>query len=376
VPSWVSLTGQVNGTLAVGERRSVDISFTPPASVPEGIYEFRLRVSGDNVPAQALNIYASLTQSGEGNVLFKASDIYTATLSKTGQLIPGLVGATVTLQNEDVATVVRELTTDSLGEAYFQTVPAGRYKYRARAANHQEVAGRLQVKPGITVLEPIFLEYNLITVEWSVREVTITDRYEITIDATFETDVPAAVVVMQPSSINLPKMKAGDVFYGELTLTNFGLIRADNVKQKLPPSDPYFRYEFLVDLPPTLEPKQRVTIPYRVISLQSLDPADAGGAATGGGCYSYGTTSIITCDYICKNGVQAICSTRTSWFSIENTCTSGGGGGTIGGIGGGGGSAGTGGSSFGGVSGGTSTPIPPPKGKKCVGVPGGKNSCD
>lgn len=377
-PEWISLTGQVNGSLAVGERRAIEVAFNPSTTVIEGVYEFRLRVSGDNVPAQALNIYASVTQSGEGNALFRASDIYTATLDKSGNLIQGLAGATVTLQNEDVATVTRELRTDSLGEAYFQGMPAGRYKYRAQASNHQEVAGRLQIKPGITVVEPLFLEYNLITVEWSVREITITDRYEITIDATFETDVPAAVVVMQPSSINLPKMKPGDVFYGELTLTNFGLIRADHVKQKLPPSDPYFRYEFLVELPTSLEPKQRVTIPYRVIALTSLDPADAGGTATGGGCYSYGTTSIVTCDYICKNGVQAICSTRTSWFSIDSNCTTGGGGGSTGGGGGGGygGGYGAGSGGFGGLTGGTSTPLPPPKGKKCVGIPGGKNSCD
>ncbi|MCM2251735.1 MAG: Ig-like domain-containing protein, partial [Ramlibacter sp.] len=371
-PSWVNLAGQVNGTLAVGERRAVDVSFTPPASVAEGVYEFRLRVSGDNVPPQAMNIYASITQSGAGNALFKASDLYTATLDSQGRLIAGLAGATVTLQNEDVTTVTRELKTDSLGEAYFQAVPAGRYTYRARASNHQEVGGRLQIKPGITVIEPIFLDYNLITVEWSVREITITDRYEITIDATFETDVPAAVVVMQPSSVNLPKMKAGDVFYGELTLTNFGLIRADHVTQKLPPSDPYFRYEFLVELPTTLAPKQRVTIPYRVIALQSLDPADAGGSATGGGCYSYSATTIVNCDYICKNGVQAICTTRTSWFSIDSNCATGGGGG-LGSIGGGGGSGGGAGGTggFGGVSGGTSTSIPLP-GKKCVGIPGGK----
>jgi large repetitive protein len=371
-PSWVSLTGQVNGNLAVGEKRPIDVAFMPPADLAEGVYEFRLKVTGDNVPAQSMNVYASVTQSGQGNVLFRASDIYTGTLDKSGNVIQGLAGSTVVLQNEDVTTVTYQLNTDSLGEAYFQNVPSGRYTYRARASNHQEVAGRILVKPGITLIEPIFLNYNLITVEWSVREVTIADRYEITIDATFETDVPAAVVVAQPSSINLPKMKAGDVFYGEITLTNYGLIRADHVTQKLPPSDPYFRYEFLVELPPSLEPKQKVTIPYRVVALQSLDPADAGGAASGGGCYSYSNTTIFPCDYICKNGVQSSCETRVSWFSISNSCTIS----TGGGIGGGSGGYGGGGGGFGGVSGGTSTALPPPKGKKCVGIPGGKNSCD
>jgi hypothetical protein len=323
------------------------------------------------VPSQSLNVYVSLTQSGQGNVLFKTADIYTATIGKDGKLIPGLAGATITVQNEDVTTVSQELVTDTLGEALFQSLPAGRYKFRAKASNHQEAGGRLIVKPGITANQSVFLDYNLITVEWSVREITIQDRYEITLNATFETDVPAAVVVMQPTSINLPKMAAGDVYYGELNLTNYGLIRADNVKQRLPQSDAYFRYEFLVDVPATLEAKQRITIPYRVVALQSLEGAANSGSASGGGCYSYSNSYAVTCDFKCANGAQSSCGASTSWFSVSNSSCPGGSGGGAGGGGGGGG--GWGGGGFGG--GGSSTPIKM-KGKKCVYVPKGGMQCD
>ena len=374
VPGWVNLTSQANGSLAIGASRAVDLSFTPPAGTPEGVYEYRLNLVGDNVPPQALNIYVSLTQSGQGNVLFKAADIYTATVDKAGRLIPGLAGATVTMQNEDVPTITQDLVTDSFGEALFQNLPAGRYKFRSRASNHQEVGGRLLIKPGITANQPIFLDYNLITVEWSVREITIQDRYEITLNATFETDVPAAVVVMQPASTNLPKMNAGDVYYGEINLTNYGLIRANKVKQTLPASDAYFRYEFLVDIPSTLEAKQRITIPYRVVALQSLDTPATSGAASGGGCYSYSNTMSVSCEYTCANGSTSTCGAATSWFSASNsTCSVGGGGAGGGGGGGGGGFGGFGGAGFGGGS--TSTPIKL-KGKKCVYVPKGGYQCE
>ena len=375
VPGWVSIASQANGSLAIGASRAIDLSFTPPAGTPEGVYEFKLNLVGDNVPSQALNIYVSLTQSGQGNVLFKASDIYTATVDKTGRLIPGLSGATVTVQNEDVPTITQELVTDSFGEALFQNLPSGRYKFRAKASNHQEVGGRLLIKPGITANQPIFLNYNLITVEWSVREITIQDRYEITLNATFETDVPAAVVVMQPASINLPKMNAGDVYYGELKLTNYGLVRAEKVTQKLPTSDAYFRYEFLVDVPSTLEAKQRVTIPYRVVSLQSLDVAATSGAASGGGCYSYSNQTCVPYEFMCANRVVSTGMSCTSWFSASSsTCPVGTGGG-FGGFGGGGGFSGGGsGGGFGGA--GTSTPIKL-KGQKCVYVPnGGPMMCE
>ena len=374
VPGWVSISNQPGGSLAVGASRAIDLSFTPPASTPEGVYEFKLNLAGDNVPAQALNVYASVSQSGQGNVLFKAADIYTATVDKNGRLIPGLAGATVTVQNEDVPTISQELVTDSFGEALFQNLPAGRYKFRGKASNHQEIGGRLLIKPGITANQPIFLNYNLITVEWSVREITIQDRYEITLNATFETDVPAAVVVMQPSSINLPKMNAGDVFFGELKLTNFGLIRADKVSQQLPVSDAYFRYEFLVDVPSSLEAKQRLTIPYRVVALQSLDVAATSGAASGGGCYSYSNRTCVPYDFTCSNGAISSGQTCSSWFSASgSSCPSGTGvsspsgasaifGGP--GVGGGGG--------FGGA--GTSTQIKLP-GQKCELIPKGGLVC-
>ena len=372
-PAWASIGSQADGTLAVGASRSIDLAFTPPSGTPEAVYEFRLKVLGDNVPSQALNVYVSLTQSGQGNLLFKASDIYTATVGKDGKLILGLAGATVTVQNEDVATVTQSVVTDSIGEAYFQNLPAGRYTFRAKAANHQEVGGRLIVKPGITANQPVFLDYNLITVEWSVREITIQDRYEITLNATFETDVPAAVVVLQPASVNLPKMNVGDVYYGELSLTNYGLIRADNVKQQLPKSDGLFRYEFLAEVPSALEAKQRVTLPYRIVALQSLEGAASGGNSSGGGCYSYSGTTSVTCSFICKNGLQSVCSSQTSWFSVSNSSCSAGGGNTGGG---GGGSSGGGWGGIGGFGGGgTSTPIKL-KGKKCVFIPKGGMQCE
>lgn len=370
-PSWASIASQAGGTLAIGESRSIDLSFNPPATTAEGVYEFKLHVAGDNVPRQSLNVYVSLTQSGQGNLLFKAADIYTATVGKDGKLILGLANATITVQNEDVATIQQSLVTDSLGEALFQNLPSGRYKFRAKAANHQEVAGRLQVKPGITANQSVFLDYNLITVEWTVREITIQDRYDITLTATFETDVPAAVVVMQPTSVNLPKMNVGDVYYGELTLTNYGLINANNVKQQLPKSDGMFRYEFLVDVPASIEAKQRLTIPYRVIALQSLEAAASTGTASGGGCYSYSNVMAIAYNFQCANGATSNGSASSSWFSVSNsTCVGGTGGG---GGGGGGGYVGGGGGGYGG--GGTSTPIIM-KGKKCVFIPKGGMQCE
>ena len=370
-PAWASIASQANGTLAVGTTRSIDLMFAPPSGTSEGVYQFKLTAAGDNVPASAMDVYVSVSQSGKGNVMFKAADIFTATMDKEGRLIRGLANASITLQNEGVATITVQQTTDTLGEAMFNDLPAGQYQFKAKADNHQEIGGRLIVKPGVTFTQPVFLKYNTVTVEWSVREIAIQDRYDITINATFETDVPAAVVVLQPASVNLPKMAVGDVYYGELTLTNYGLIRADDVSQKLPVSDGMFRYEFLTEVPASLAPKQRVTIPYRVIALQSLDGGASTANASGGGCYSYNNSTLVNFGFICANGSPSSGSASTSFFSASNSsCPAGGAGGGAGGgwSGGGGGVGGAG-------AGSTSTPIRL-KGKKCVTIPSGATQCE
>jgi large repetitive protein len=366
-PNWAQLSTPAElGSIDVGQSRNVDISFTPPTSLADGIYEMKLRVEGPNFPAQHLNVFAAVTQSGIGGIFFKAADIFTATLDRNSRLIPGLADAQITVENEDVPSIRQIRNTDEFGEALFEGLPAGRYKYRATARNHQEVGGRLSVRPGVVANESVFLQYNTVTVEWSVREITIQDRYDIVLSATFETDVPAAVVMIQPVGVNLPKMNPGEIFYGELTLQNFGLIRAEDVEATLPADDGFFRYEFLASPPTSLEAKQRVTIPYRVTALKALDGSDTNGTASGGGCYSYSNQYRVKCQFICANGARSVCGASASWFSVSNSSCGGGAGGGVGGGGGGGGGAG---GIWGG--GGASTGLRT-KGKKCVFIPDGK----
>ena len=140
-------------------------------------------MTGANIPKGEVNLFVSVTQSGTGNLLFKASDFYTATLDKNGKVIAGLTGASISIQNERVPDQRFTLTTDALGEAYFSNVPAGRYRFRATAPNHQEATGSIVVKPGLTVTQDLFLNNALVSVQWGVRETTIVDRYEITLVA-------------------------------------------------------------------------------------------------------------------------------------------------------------------------------------------------
>lgn len=320
-PAWIYLMNNANlGNVAIGEQREITLNVQPSNTVTEGLHEFKLRIESDNHAARDIPVYVSVSQAGLGHVLFHLSDIYTATLDTNGQPIQGLGGARVQVQKEDdVLAYDKTQLTDALGEILFNDLPTGRYKFRASAPNHQEIIGRFTIKPGVTLPQEVFLEYNLVTVEWSVTEIALQDKYQITLNATYETDVPAAVVIVEPSGINLPRMQPGEVYYGEFNIINYGLIRADNIRVQLPGIDQYFAYQFMVEVPKSLEAKQRVTIPYRITSLRAFNP-DTDGGASGGGCLDYTTCVQLVYFYTCANGWVSGSRTGLCWYDRSGQC--------------------------------------------------------
>ena len=334
-PNWVHLNlDQVLGNLDVGATVEVPLTFQPGSLVPEGTYPMVLRIESDNHATTDINIYASVSQSGKGHALFKAADIYTATLDENNALIQGLSGATIVLENEVFPDITAQATTDNVGEAHFQDLQAGRYKYKVSAENHQEVIGRTWIKPGMTASEYVFLGYNLVTVEWKVAPTVIEDHYTIQLNATYETDVPAAVIVAEPASITLPEMVKGDVYNGEFYLTNYGLVRGDEVNFGLPEDDANFKYELLAGLPDSLMPKQRIRVPYRVTCIQTPGQVEDGQAGGGGDCIPRIKKIKVTTKYECSDGTTFTATTEhiiIHWVGDCDINLPGGGGGGGGG---------------------------------------------
>jgi len=321
-PSWVYLASSRHiGAVEVGATVPLQINANPDASVSDGDYQFRIVVTADNDNGGSVPVSIQVTQDGAGQVKFDVADIYTETQDEFGQTIPGVIGATIRLQNENVLSVQETLTTGADGTATSSELPPGTYVYRASAPNHSDRSGRVLIRPGITVAEHIFLEYNIVNITFSVTETTITDQYDLNLTATYNTQVPAPVVLLEPMSINLPAMQVGEEVTGELTLTNYGLINAEDVTFTPPESDEYYQYEFLSNVPSTLPAKTRITIPYRVTALKlhtqglnyfqarDIDPESVIGEALGkmttqasGSCSSYAAPAKSQCYWTCANG--------------------------------------------------------------------------
>lgn len=356
------------GNLAIGAERTLDLLLAPTDSVPEGIHELAIRVRADNHASRDIPVYAYITRSGIGSVLFHVSDIYTATLDGAGNPIPGLQNAVVRIQNEKVPTIEQTANTDDNGELLFENLAAGSYLFRVSAPDHEAVFGRFTIQPGVTLAREVFLDYDLITIEWEVVEIPLEDRYEIILTAIYETDVPAPVVLIEPPGITLPTMAPGEIYQGELTITNYGLIRADDLVFTPAPDDEYFDYEFMAEIPESLGAKERVTVPYRIVALRSLTGSGAQ-EDTGGGDCGYGSNAHLTYRYICANGTR---SGGGSGFGISANVSSscGGPGGGVGPPPGGGSGSG-GGGGYGGGSPTSVIPCPPDCEGECCSSYGG-----
>jgi large repetitive protein len=340
LPNWVNLVSPaLLPTIAAGSDSSVQLRIAPDANVSDGLYNLILRVSGKNQPARDVPVSIAVNASGAGSVRFKVENLFTGSLNN-GVPVPGLAGARINLQNEANALQQVSGVTDANGVLTLGPVPPGRYSYRANAPNHEVATGRVQIRNGTTIDTLVFMEYRTVTFTWNVTPTTIRDNYNVNINATYQTLVPAAVLVMSPTVINIPEMVVGEVISGEITVTNRGLIRADNVTLGLPESNAYYRIEVQGSLPNELAAGQTVTLTYSITALaplpnRSTDAArnelDAwiGNKAPNFnrqllGCQMFSQEIRVEGGYVCINGVlvRTAASTRTV-HTYGSNCTGG-----------------------------------------------------
>ena len=186
-------------------------------------------------------------------------------------------------------------TTDATGEVTLSNVPAGPYVLQVSAPGHQTYQASINVVPGITTPDEVFLTNQLVTYTWQVVPTEIQDQYTIQLQTTFATNVPAPVVTLSgPQSV--PTLQPGQSTQINLTATNHGLIAAQDFQLTLP-TDPQYTFTALgqqgqVVAVGNLPADSSVTIPVTVtfeaqqaqiagvnaLAAPSVQPADLSGA--------------------------------------------------------------------------------------------------
>lgn len=322
-PDWMTLSSPATqNRMEVGASLPIQITASPGASVNDGVYQARLRVAAANASGGDIPVAISVTQSGEGGVRFHVADIYTQTLDENGNPIPGLANARIRIQHETIPSLNAEVNSNAEGIAELSGLAAGHYIWRASAAGHNDANGRVEIQPAITRDENVFLDMDVVSIEWSVTETTVPDQYDVVVEATYQTEVPAPVVLIEPPYINLPELQTGEEFSGELTISNYGLVRADNVVFTPPQDDAYLDYEFMGEVPSSLAARERVTLSYKITAKQPLSAINqlriagrkselsspvspiiqASHRTSGGTCASYGGAGFVRYEFYCANG--------------------------------------------------------------------------
>lgn len=257
--------------LGVGESVTVGVVFTPPIDIGVGFYDDFLKITGSNAVADfQLNLFAQISTSERGNVDFYVDN----------NLVQAIPNASITMRNVDLGLERGPFRTDVNGVAQFEDLQAGNWSWKISAPSHQARAGVVKVVANQTVGVDARLGKSLVSISFNVVPVPFTDRYEIKIEQTFETRVPAPVVVFDPPNF---EFETNEPFEADviLKLTNHGLIGVTETEVKGTVGGrltmtPLIRYI------PTLGAQETIEIPARIVFAGFDDAVSSSSTSSGG----------------------------------------------------------------------------------------------
>ncbi|MDP0500164.1 MAG: FG-GAP-like repeat-containing protein [Verrucomicrobiota bacterium JB022] len=322
--SWMHINLPLNAQgkaeledIPVGGKLTFTVVYTPPEDVEIGYHDDVVTISGSNAVSDfELGLYAQISSNLTGSVLF----------SLDNTLVQPLPNATVRLRNLALGINRGPYKTDAAGQVLVDDLQEGQWSWQASAPAHSTAAGTVEVIPDQTVQVAQRLYKSLVTVKFSVVPKPFTDRYEIKIEQTFETRVPAPVLYLDPPQYSFENPPDGFETTVIFTLHNEGLIRAFDVEISGMELD-WGSVEPLISYLPEIAPQTSIDLPFR---FKIFDPAEAsparaamragairaGGASDFASCFlgipmgadadlARGMAALVKASYQCSDGAAA-----------------------------------------------------------------------
>ena len=324
-----------------GDQRALILSLTPPANLSTGRLNGYFTISGGASASVTQRVDFAIDVVSDKTVasfVVLVQDEYT--FFSLAQ--PNVTGAIVRLT--DALGNRIEGVTNGSGMIEFVNITEGTYQIFTQAANHTPEYAVLPIAQSMEYA--VFLYRSLVTYTWSVVPVDVQDTYTFTLEAVFETYVPAPVVTITPMVLDLDLLELSGNTQIDFVATNWGLISANNPALNLPTDHPTLEFVMLTTPPATIPANTSILMPVRV-SLRGQNTTTAVNNTIttiapptlrrrrdgGGGCL----TASFYYDYFC-NGKKA----RVIGITLTATgapCGGAGGGGFGSGSGSGGGGA-------------------------------------
>lgn len=221
--------------------------------------------NGDGIP---LNYKIEPVSESTGTLVVDVCDEYTYNTTEA----PHVSGAGVVIKHPVTNAIVAQGTTDENG-LYTIELPEGYYNISVTESNHETYNNRILIDPGKDNKYVVNISFQAISVDWDVVETEVEDRYEIVTTVKYETNVPMPVVIMDlPEKIDGDNMAFGETIVINCTLTNKGLITAQNMNLILPEDIQEWHFEALShNVPFDLAPQQSVNIPIAITRLKKSE---------------------------------------------------------------------------------------------------------
>ena len=290
------------------------ISFSIPTDQPFGEGSGSMSVSSNEV-RKTVPISLSITSNIDVIVTLLIEDEY----SYFANGRPLVTDAVVDIRNR---LGYRESLSSTLGNGTVTvTLPEGAYELYVSAPDHSPVRETRIFSQAEQIIR-IFLQRQMVRYAWKVTPVLFEDSYIITLEADFETYVPAPVVTIEPRFIDTEVYELGYENSIVFNVTNHGLIRADDVSISLPSNHPTLIFSTELENIGNLEARSSILVPYSITRRSRNKRSSGCGGYSGRLIYSY------VCGTIRFGGVGIeVRSRRTSGSCRINPRGGGGGGG-------------------------------------------------
>lgn len=266
LPSWMSsVTPREMSPLNSGESTTVILRLTPTENMQLNVpVSGSIGINCSNGQGMSLPFYIEPVSESNGTLIIDVCDENTYYTSEK----PHLAGASVTVSHPTTGATIAFGTTGEDG-MFRAILPEGYYSVSVSAPNHNSYRNNLLVDPGVENLKTINLSIEAITIDWKVEETTVQDEYSIVTTVKYETSVPVPVVeISMPQNIDAKNLSEGESLIFYATLTNKGLITAEDVQLELPTGFRLLQFEALAfNAPFSLAPQQSVLIPIRVTHI-------------------------------------------------------------------------------------------------------------
>ncbi|RDC62516.1 T9SS type A sorting domain-containing protein [Adhaeribacter pallidiroseus] len=255
--NWLrSVTPERIASLATGDTATVILKFLALEEVP---FSFPINGSIGVATKNGNSFSLPFTFEKKSETAGKVKITVTNQFTYYSEGAPKVKDAKVQIKNYFTGQVYAEGFTDAAGNFAAGNIPEGKHRIIVEKEKHLSYNSTITIDPGETTEASIFLNYQAITFSWNVVPTAVEDQYDITLEAQFETHVPIPVVTIDMPK-TMPQLSGNETYAFNVTLTNHGLITAEDVALNLPKNDP--EYEFVTNYEPAaLLAQQSIQVP-------------------------------------------------------------------------------------------------------------------